>query len=325
MRKILYICLMLIFTLNIETSAQILGDKNWSTTPLFIDDFNVPGRYWKNDWTDYSAIKWRAYSRFGGVFKPRECQVYQKENCVFNDTDQTMELWANYVGGPMICGDYAVPTGFWCTSSHPALYYYSGYIDVCDSLNPGVQDFLYGYFEIRCKLPVHRGAFPAFWLWGGGTYYEEIDIFEYSWLFTEYDWNSNTPGFGSSRCFTTGIYLDEIDMDSVPSFAREYPVISPSEPDLAEWNTFACEWSPGRVIWYFNGEIVNEHYGEGVPYRPMTLKANYALDSEVLDEDSLPRTDYFPDKMTIDYIKVNKLKCDCGNPATIPDTPSLTL
>lgn len=28
--------------------------------------------------------------------------------------------------------------------------------------------------------------------------------------------------------------------------------------------------------------------------------------------------------MTIDYIKVHKLKCDCGNQATIPDTPTLT-
>ena len=29
--------------------------------------------------------------------------------------------------------------------------------------------------------------------------------------------------------------------------------------------------------------------------------------------------------MVIVFIKVHKLKCDCGNPATIPDTPSLTL
>ncbi|HPG72957.1 MAG TPA: hypothetical protein PLM49_01605, partial [Bacteroidales bacterium] len=67
---------------------------------------------------------------------------------------------------------------------------------------------------------------------------------------------------------------------------------------------------------------MNEHYGETVPYRDMTLKANYALDNEVLDN-GFPRTEYFPDKMTIDYIKVLKLKCDCENPATIPDTPTL--
>ncbi len=27
--------------------------------------------------------------------------------------------------------------------------------------------------------------------------------------------------------------------------------------------------------------------------------------------------------MTIKYIKVHKLKCDCNNPASIPDTPTL--
>ncbi|MBR4155708.1 MAG: hypothetical protein IKU01_03265 [Bacteroidales bacterium] len=38
-------------------------------------------------------------------------------------------------------------------------------------------------FGIRCKLLVHQGAFPAFWLWDSktGEYYEEIDIFEYTW------------------------------------------------------------------------------------------------------------------------------------------------
>lgn len=42
------------------------------------------------------------------------------------------------------------------------------------------QKFQYGYFEIRCKLPVFDGAWPAFWLFDmkSSIWYNEIDIFE---------------------------------------------------------------------------------------------------------------------------------------------------
>ncbi len=106
-------------------------------------------------------------------------------------------------------------------------------------------------------------------------------------------------------------------------FARNYPEVPSGSSDLSDWHTFSCEWSPERLIWYFDGEIVNEHYGETVPYRDMTLKTNYALDGYILDDLGHPITTDVPDKMTIDYIKVHKLKCDCENPATIPDTPTL--
>ncbi|MDP4717859.1 MAG: family 16 glycosylhydrolase, partial [Flavobacteriales bacterium] len=40
--------------------------------------------------------------------------------------------------------------------------------------------FLWGYYEIRCKLPKGRNAWPAFWLYGesNGTN-NEIDVFEF--------------------------------------------------------------------------------------------------------------------------------------------------
>ena len=52
--------------------------------------------------------------------------------------------------------------------------------------------FRYGYFEIRCQIPVHEGSKTAFWLWDAQTdeYYEEIDVFEFSWGFEDNDHNS---------------------------------------------------------------------------------------------------------------------------------------
>ena len=169
--------------------------------------------------------------------------------------------------------------------------------------------FLNGYFEIRCKLPTHKGAFPAFWLQHssdvkGKKFYEEIDIFEYSWWITSPEGpNRNTPGIGSKRCYTCGLYHNDTDntyRDN--SYGRVYPTIPTNSTDLDEYHTFACEWMPDHVIWYFDGIVMNEyHEKENIPQRPMYLKVNYAIDSYYRHGGTKWTG---TDEMVIDYIKV---------------------
>jgi len=210
------------------------------------------------------------------------------------------------------------------------IIFFSGEIDVLNSNDQPSGQFKFGYFEIKCKLPVHKGAFPAFWMWGGSLAHggvpgweEEIDIFEYAYGVTLVE---ESPAIGSPKIFTTGIWYNNTCVSNEAiGYARNYPVIPENEPDLTEWNTFACEWSPGRVIWYFNNKVVNEHYGFAVPNNPMWLKTNYALDNFVISgEPPLPTQDWCPDEMTVDYIKVYKLKCDCNNTASITNNTELT-
>jgi hypothetical protein len=312
---------MIFFTLNIKLSAQIVGDNNWNATPYFIDDFNVSGRYWGTNWFDYPLLKWRGHSVDSGVTHGNcEHQVYQKENCVFNNVNQTMDLTSQYVGGPMDCVDFTLPPGgYSCPTDTAGLYYFSGEIDVL-KYEEYVYNVKYGYFEIKCKLPVHRGAFPAFWLYrAGADYYEEIDIFEYAWGVTLLP---GSPYFGNPRMFTSGLYYDDYITPSTLSLARDNYVIPAIEPDLTAMNTFACEWTPGRIVWYFNNQIVNEYYGQYVPSHHMVLKANYALDNYIWNDGSV-FSDGFPYKMEIDYIKVHKLKCDCDENATIINNTQL--
>jgi hypothetical protein len=311
--------------LFVQTYAQFInGDKNWDTTPYYIDNFSINGRSWNSGFIDIPLSNWRAYSRDSGVSHgSSEHQVYQKQNCVFDDINQNINLVAQFVSPtPMICSDFDIPPDYPCPSSDFTLYYISGEIDALDYFHPGVQNFLYGYFEIKCKLPVHLGAFPAFWLYGGRDHYEEIDIFEYSWHITRPDLHSESPGYGSPNIFTTGLYFNDVAPTQI-EYARNFPIIPSTEPNLSEWNTFACEWSPGRVIWYFNGKEINQFFGDKVPYRPMTLKANYALDNYILDNDEVPITTDLLDEMVIDYIKVNKLKCNCSDDAIIENNTQL--
>ncbi len=114
-----------------------------------------------------------------------EHQAYQRQQCRFDNIGQTMQLVANYVSpNRLFCEDVELPDVPWAHCDNAILleqdirlHYFSGIIEANHK-------FHYGYFEIRCKLPIHQGAFPALWLWDASEalhFYEEIDIFEFSW------------------------------------------------------------------------------------------------------------------------------------------------
>ena len=211
------------------------------------------------------------------------------------------------------------------------LFYYSGNIEV-------IPTFHYGHFEIKCKLPIHKGAFPSFWLWGCGPHsYEEIDIFEYSWSMFKEDLSDREIG----RRYTVGIWYNPDDCSfafpnvtindrqynplNIPR-GRLFPLISERESSLDEWHTFSCEWTPNYVRWYLNGSLINVVKGqEKIPQNPMTLKVNYSIDSLALNTDHTPYTPVWmgPDSMTVDYIKVTSLKFDCDTDEQITSTDEL--
>ena len=297
--------------------SQIIGDNNWETDTLFfIDDFSVDGRTWSNNFIDNRNL-WRAYSTEAGVTHGKnEHQVYQKENCIFDDTNNLMKLVSKKVGNSTLqCGDYLIPPGYSCDSTHDELFYYSGEIDVFK------ERFLYGYFEIKCKLPVHRGAFPAFWLWGGDNttdpHYEEIDIFEYSWNITKPGYNHYSHGLGDTRCITAGMYYNTNgSYNNNSSIARILTRVSNNKPSMNQWNTFGCLWMPDKVIWYLNGEEFNSYYvRDSIPHHPLYLMANYAIDNFIMTIDENHDTTFYiyNDIMYIDYIKAYEPIWDCDN------------
>ncbi len=308
MKKFIFFRIFIIFALTAMLNtmqAQIINnDKNWDTIPVFIDNFNPPRSNWDANWFDYpNDTKWRAHLITGVTHGPAEHMVYQRENAIFNSADSTIRLRAEYVGGPLNCDDYDIPPNYTCDTSLHSLYYFSGAIT---TINP--DDFLYGYFETRCKLPVNRGAFPAYWLWAASEgNYREIDIFEHSWgMMNQY----NCPD--SNRIFNGGIWY----YNNVPNgihFGEHGYCIPQPDPGLEEYHSFASEWSPKRVVWYFDNNAIGEYYGDSVPSKSMSLMLNYALDNWVMP--GFPPTPIqtgFPNDMTIDYVRVNKLKCDCS-------------
>lgn len=333
MKKFIYFCGMML--LSLDMMAQIdLNDRNWDT--ILIENFDSGATYWEWDtlrFLNKGDYKWKGF--IGGTIAPKgEHEVYQYNNCQINTTDHTMNLVAYYDSATIHQNHYHLPKfmlpeyGGHGYPSNDSLFYFSGALEYYKQhyvLNNDENErkFLYGYFEIRCKLPQHPGTFPAFWLQDSNRdsddpHYEEIDIFEHTRSLLHippYGANPTPPPVtDSSRVFTTGIYYNNTGNKANhtdESFARNFPVIPHTTTDLSDWHIFSCEWQPGSVIWYFDGSVVNQSSAtDSIPHRPMYLKVNYAIDNYACP---LNKPIWFgSDTMVIDHIKVYQLDWDCS-------------
>ena len=325
MKKFIYLCGMMLITMNIMAQIDPY-DRNWRL--LINEEFEGANRSWGRDFVEINPDTASIWHCFYDDYWPscitldtNQHSVFQRTNCLFNDginySDGIFRIIAERIDSTSIisaqCEDYEFPfpSSHWCNTNHQWLYFYSGTIET-------IERFRYGYFEIRCKTPVHRGAFPAFWLFGGefgdNPRYEEIDIFEYSWNITIPNVNPS-PELGYRNVFNTGMYYDYDKQGNRREFAHKVVRFPENIPDMNQWHTFGLEWLPGRVIWYFDGEVINEFYdANNIPHGNMRLIANYSIDHWALQNP----WDYTTqpiltecDTMMIDYIKVYQLNADC--------------
>ena len=316
MKRIIFICSLIL--LNVNVMAQYYKGSNYQVT--FEDDFDIDNRAWNMDNFHDTEEIWQSYLYgYRLTHGPYERQVYQPSQCIFDADAGMAKLVADYISPQITCDEVILPTipqDVRCYDDELERYksqYFSGALV---SVNNGISyhKYKYGYFEIRCKLPVHKGAFPAFWLWDSKTeeYYEEIDIFEYSWGIANNTPNSNGPN--DNRCFTTGIYYNETgttdSLITLYSYGRTNIRVPDSSPSMDEWNTFGCLWLPDRVEWYINDIKVNSYYNpDSIPKHDMHIKVNYAINNYI---DTIPSSEYtLSDTMFIDYIRVYQPICDC--------------
>lgn len=343
MKKIVYLCGMMLLSINMM--AQIdPNDRNWEV--VVFDDFDQPNRQFDSTFQEPLG-KWISFSprlypsgitQFGINKKTGDTifyhQIYQWNQCIIDGSDGNLKLSSKFVRNtPIRCGElppwkYCLPPSsfgknYWCDPLHSKLYYHSGTIESLpggydkkssNDANSGDEKslpgrFRYGYFEIRCKLPVHRGAFPAFWLWDAqdSTYYETIDIFEYSWAFTDTAVYPNYQGeLGSPR-----YYLNKIDYNHHEK-CKVFPLIPNNEEDLRGWHIFSCVWLPERVTFYRDGMVTAEEK-TFIPSHYLTLKTTYAIDRYAFHNyNSYDMPEWLgTDTMYVDYIKVYQLNWDC--------------
>ena len=100
--------------------------------------------------------------------------------------------------------------------------------------------FLYGKYQIRCKIPSGRGFWPAFWVVGNG----ELDVFEFSGHKPKDHWtdahNTCTDG---NNCHHS---IKHVGLFQI------IPKIDPLS------HIFELEWDPAYVIWRVDGQQIRK-------------------------------------------------------------------
>lgn len=102
------------------------------------------------------------------------------------------------------------------------------------------QDFKYGLFEAKVKVPTGMGYLPAFWmmptdenLYGQWPRCGEIDIME-------------VMGQDTKKAMGTIHYGN-------PHGQKQGDYTLSSGDFSSQWHTFSLEWEPGKLVWYVDG------------------------------------------------------------------------
>jgi beta-glucanase (GH16 family) len=174
--------------------------------------------------------------------------------------------------------------------------YSSGRIST-DTLNAGWE---YGRFEVRAKMPSGTGFWPAFWLmparlidWPKGG---EIDILEYRGNIVHetnaaiHYWREGCVG-NSATCRV----VEEKTKDTGLDLSQDF-------------NLYALEWTPEKLVWFFNDEPYFEVdlktlSAEFNPFTgPFYIILNLAVGGNYLPNPT--PTTVFPQSYSIDYVRV---------------------
>jgi beta-glucanase (GH16 family) len=159
----------------------------------------------------------------------------------------------------------------------------------------GKQEFKYGRFEARIKLPSGRGIWPAFWLLGanvgtvGWPQSGEIDIMEYRGQEPNVVHGSlHGPGYSAGNALTRRYVLETARFD-------------------ADYHDFAVEWDEDQIKWQVDGKTYQvirrgDVSGSWVFDHPFYIILNVAVGGGFVGSPDGSTT--FPQSMLVDHVRV---------------------
>jgi beta-glucanase (GH16 family) len=160
-------------------------------------------------------------------------------------------------------------------------------------------DWECGRFEMRAKMPIGQGIWPAFWMlptdevYGGWAASGEIDIMEYL-------------GHDPDRVFGTLHYGGPYPQNQ--SSSGSFTLASGTFND--DFHVFVLEWEPCEIRWYVDGFLYSTKTNwnsTGGPY-PAPFDQRFHLLLNLAVGGNLPGppdpTTVFPQQLIVDYVRV---------------------
>lgn len=144
---------------------------------------------------------------------------------------------------------------------------------------------LYGYFELRARLPAGAGLWPAFWLLPeDGAWPPEIDVMEQL---------GNNP---------RTIFVGTHSIVGGPNVATTTAV---GVADTSKgFHVFAVDWEANEITWYFDDKPVLRQHTPADLHSPMYLIVNLAVGGRGSWPGPPTRATVFPARLLVDYIRV---------------------
>jgi beta-glucanase (GH16 family) len=164
------------------------------------------------------------------------------------------------------------------------------------TLNKG--DWTYGRMEMRAKLPVGQGMWPAFWMLGSNSPYGgwaasgEIDIME-------------SIGSNPERIYGSIHYGGEAPANNYSGNSTYL-----AAGTATDWHVYAVEWQEGIIRWFVDGQLYSTQtswYSTNGPF-PAPFDVDFHLLLNLAVGGYFPGnpdgSTVFPQQYIIDYVRV---------------------
>ncbi len=244
---------------------------------VWSDEFNTDGRPDPNNWV---------YER--GFVRNEELQWYQPDNARCENGMLIIEGRRERKPNP----GYNPDSSSW-RRTRETIEYTSACLKT-----PGLHSWTYGRFEMRGRIDIRPGLWPAFWTLGSARPWPgcgEIDIMEYyrGMLLANACW-------GSSRRWV-GIWDD-----------LKKPVTEFNDPDWSsKFHVWRMDWDKDSIKLYVDGQLlntielsktINQTPDKANPFRePHYILLNLAIGGTNGGD---PSATEFPSRFEIDYVRV---------------------
>ncbi|MCD8202922.1 MAG: glycoside hydrolase family 16 protein [Prevotella sp.] len=257
-------------------------------TLVWNDEFDVDGKP-GNDWTyEY------------GFVRNEELQWYQEDNATVKDGCLVIEGRRETVPNP----NYVAGSSDWRKNRMQADYT-SSCITTAKS-----HTFKYGRFEIRAKIPVTMGAWPAIWALGNMWEWPmngETDILEF------YPKNG-IPAIHANTCWSSDKRYTAVWNESI----MPYTHFTDKDSEWAnKYHLWRMDWDKDFIRIYLDGELLNEtdlsttqNQGYDGNYEN-PFNTNYSgfgdyilLNLALGSNGGIPEDTSFPLKYKVDYVRV---------------------
>lgn len=167
--------------------------------------------------------------------------------------------------------------------------------------------YLYGYYEIRCKINKGRGFWSAFWLQhenssklasNGGKAGCEIDIME--------SCANNSDYMEDKDCVIQCLHVNGGTGDTTEKVDTSGVVFMKADDPYEEYNTYGVLWTPEEYIFYVNGvESWRSSWRDGTSEVPEELIVS--MSAPAINMNDYYDTDY-KTVYTVDYVRIYQLQ-----------------